>query len=566
MLSLLGVQALASLASTVRYPRARALAVVPAAVAGGLLLLLLLDNFTYTIFKFGALTTGEAGRIVYVTLVPVLMAVAGWKVFAWLTTVHRRRRAPVVAVSLAALLAAGQLSILVGASFGPSDQPGSSLPTSAASASAPPAPSPQTPAPRPNILFIGMDGVDARFLSAYGYERSTSPFLEKLRDETLFFENAFSNATRTHGSLVTLLTGRLPFNTKVTFPPTVLQGDDTRRNLPFLLKELGYSTLQLALRHYADAEDVNLFGFDAANYRWQNLKEFKPGEVSTSETDVFRAAAAERLDDRLAHLLFLEPVADTFAHVEGRAVVPKWRDERRVATLVDYFAEAQEPWFVHLHMMDTHCCDFAPDKKYFSGGEGRADMRDSAFREADQHVEQLFDALARTGRLERTIVVISSDHASNWLATERVPLMMRFPNAEPKGRVTANVQIADVAPTMLARLGVGVPAWMDGVPLLDPGNQTADRRIFGIADLDQRAGIAGMRLLLESGPPNYGVSAAMMIDGRHWYQINLHSGAMTSGEVVGHTGPARPTMPVEEARGLLLGVLNDAGFEVKGGT
>jgi hypothetical protein len=271
---------------------------------------------------------------------------------------------------------------------------------------------------------------------------------------------------------------------------------------------------------------------------------------------------AERLDQRLAHLLFMEPVADTFAHVEGRAVVPKWRDDRRVATLVDYFARAPEPWFVHLHMLDTHCCDYAPDKRHFSGGPSNAvDARDSAFLEADQHIEQLFDALAGTGRLDRTVVVISSDHASRWLVTERVPLMIRFPHATPKGRVAANVQLADVAPTMLAYLGVEAPAWMDGASLLDPGGLT-ERPIFGIADLEQRAGVAGLRLLLESGPPNYGVSAAMMVAGRHWFQINLRDGSMKSGEVAGHTGPDHPPISLDAARTLLTGALAEGGFRV----
>lgn len=33
---------------------------------------------------------------------------------------------------------------------------------------------------RPNILLLSIDGVDADRLSAYGYEKPTSPFLESL--------------------------------------------------------------------------------------------------------------------------------------------------------------------------------------------------------------------------------------------------------------------------------------------------------------------------------------------------------------------------------------------------
>ena len=556
LLPLLGIQALASFASAVAYPRLRAISVVPAALIGGVMLTLLLDNFTYTVFHFGILASGTVLRTLYATLVPLMMAIAGWKLYAWSGRLSARKQAPVFG------LACALFCIVVpplAARKPPAEPDARILPASRASGVA----SPQSSVARPNILFLGADGLDASLLSVYGYERKTTPFLEEIHDQTLFFENAFSNATRTHGALVTLLTGRLPFNTHVTFPPTVLQGEDGNRNIAKLLKEMGYTTLQLGLRHYADAEDANLFGFDAANYRWQNLQEFTPGEASASETDVFRSAVAERVDERLAHLYFLEPVADTFAHVEGDLVVPQWRDARRVETLVEYFRQTPEPWFVHLHMIDTHCCNFLPDEPRFTGGPSNAiDARDSTFREADLHIQQLFEALKSTGTLERTIVVINSDHASMWKAHERVPLMIRFPNATPHGRVSANVQLADVVPTMLDYLGAAIPGWVDGVSLLKLENQTKDRKIFGIADIERREGLPGLRLLLDSGPPNYGVSSAMMIAGHRWYLMNIHDGSVKSGEVVGHTRRVEPPLGDDEARALILKTVTDAGFKV----
>ena len=183
---------------------------------------------------------------------------------------------------------------------------------------------------RPNVLIIGIDGIDAQALSAYGYERATTPFLESLSEQSLFFENAFSNADGTHGSLVTLLTGRLPFETRVTFPPTALQGEDARRNLAMILKERGYATVQLGMRHYADANDMNLTGFDAVNYRWRFAEGLPSGRRWPTRHASFRAQVADRLDQRLGRLLGLEQTADAFAEVQGRKEVPAWRDERRV--------------------------------------------------------------------------------------------------------------------------------------------------------------------------------------------------------------------------------------------
>jgi arylsulfatase A-like enzyme len=420
-------------------------------------------------------------------------------------------------------------------------------------------------ADRPNILLLGADGLDATSLSVYGYERPTTPFLDEIQDDTLFFENAFSNVARTHGSLVTLLTGRLPFSTGVTFPPTVLQGEDANRTLPLLLKDLGYATLQLGMRHYADAEDTNVRGFDAANYRWQRLEELRPGAPVADETEVFRRAVAERINERLGRLFGISSAVDAFAHVEGRQVVPQWRDHRRVTTLVEYFKRAPEPWFVQLHLLDTHCCQWAPDRQHFTGGPSPViDARDSQIRETDSNIRRLFDALASTGRLDRTMVVISSDHASRWRITERIPLMIRFPGRAYAGRVRANVQIADVAPTVLKYLGVDVPQWMDGRPLVPPSGVPLNRPIIGVADVTAREGAAGTRQLRDHGSRNHGIRSVMMVEGHRWYAVTLTTSAVRSGDVAGHTNASAAPAAATEARlrQQLLSYVSSLGLEV----
>ncbi|MGE3705575.1 MAG: sulfatase-like hydrolase/transferase [Vicinamibacterales bacterium] len=549
LLPLLVAQVLASLVSALAYPRLRGAAYVPAAGICGFLLLVLFDNFTYTVFGFGIVSSGEALRLAYAALLPMLVLAAGWKLDAWMVSTVRRRSAVFAALGITALLLS--LPALTAEEKLPRQPDPSVLPALRAGAGE---------SDRPNILFLGIDGLDAAITSAYGYERPTTPFLDSIKDETVFYEHAFANVARTHGSLVSLLTGRLPFSTRVTFPPTLLQGADGDRTLPMLLKSLGYTTLQLGMRHYADAEDTNVRGFDAANYRWQRLEEIGRERAAADETAVFRAAVAERIDERLNRLFGTDPVADGFAHVEGRQVVPQWRDERRVATLVQYFASAPEPWFVHLHLLDTHCCNWTPARMHFTGGPSRSvDARDSQVREADDNVRRLFEALAAAGRLERTIVVVNSDHASNWKTTEQVPLMIRYPGRRMTGRVRQNVQIADVAPTVLSYLGADVPPWMDGVSLLNREKIPEDRPIFAISDIQSTAGPAGARQLKEGGARNYGASAVMMVLGDRVFELGLDTGELRSTPIPGQDAPQRPVTDAE-ARRRILELLAGAGL------
>ncbi len=351
LLPLLCVQAIVSVASGLGSPHLRWLAIVPGAMVGGVLLLQLIDNFTYTLFGFGVLTVGLSFRLIYAALLFALVACAGWTLAGWAAYVAARRHASMMALGLTALLT---LVPVV-------EAPSVAVP---ADLNAPPASVPIAGggSDHPNVLFLGLDGLDAPLLSAYGYARPTTPFLEIVRDQSLFFENAFANVGRTHGSLVTLLTGRLPFTTHVTFPPTVLQGEDAHRHLPAFLKSLGYAALQLGMRHFADAEDANLLGFDAANYRWQRVDQ-KERTGPSDEADAFRIAVAERLDERLGQLFGVRHAINGFAYIEGRQESPYWRDERRVSTLLRYFSSAPQPWFVHVHLLDTHCCNFEPSRQ-----------------------------------------------------------------------------------------------------------------------------------------------------------------------------------------------------------
>jgi glucan phosphoethanolaminetransferase (alkaline phosphatase superfamily) len=68
---------------------------------------------------------------------------------------------------------------------------------------------PASPA-SPNVLFIVVDALRADHLSSYGYDRPTSPTIDRLAQEGVLFESAFSAASYTAPSHASLLTGRYP--------------------------------------------------------------------------------------------------------------------------------------------------------------------------------------------------------------------------------------------------------------------------------------------------------------------------------------------------------------------
>jgi serine/threonine protein kinase len=129
--------------------------------------------------------------------------------------------------------------------------------------------------------------------------------------------------------------------------------------------------------------------------------------------------------------------------------------------------------------------------------------------------------------------------------------------------VRVNVQLADVAPTMVEYLGLAAVDWMEGLSLLQADRLPPGRSIFGVSDIKRRDGAPGLRLLRDGGPPNFGASAAMMIAGNAWFEISLLDGTLRSGDVTGHTGTRLTRVSEAAARAALQKKLASAGFAVE---
>jgi len=139
--------------------------------------------------------------------------------------------------------------------------------------------------------------------------------MEKMAKESLVSENSLTNNAHSAGSIVSLLTGKLPTTTKVVYAPDTLKGVNAYQHLPGILKQLGYRTLDLSIRHYADAMDLNLRnGFDVGNFRQhagQNvvlLQALRPFTGSLFATHwYFLERIYERISTRLRHI-FLQSI------------------------------------------------------------------------------------------------------------------------------------------------------------------------------------------------------------------------------------------------------------------
>ena len=119
----------------------------------------------------------------------------------------------------------------------------------------------------------------------------------------------------------------------------------------------------------------------------------------TAELSIFRRAVAERLTSRVSHILGVSRMVDHHAHVVQQRESLYWKDARRVRTAVSFIRELRPPWFMQVHLLDTHCCSWNPETP-FVGELGAGDERgrfDGEIREADQNIEKIISSL-RAGK------------------------------------------------------------------------------------------------------------------------------------------------------------------------
>jgi arylsulfatase A-like enzyme len=109
---------------------------------------------------------------------------------------------------------------------------------------------PAAPPGAPNILFIVIDTLRADHLSSHGYERLTSPTVDRLAREGALFETAFSTSPYTAPSHASLLTGQYPHQHQVQWSdrrPVLNGGHPT---LPEVLQARGYRTAAFSANHF----------------------------------------------------------------------------------------------------------------------------------------------------------------------------------------------------------------------------------------------------------------------------------------------------------------------------
>ena len=121
-----------------------------------------------------------------------------------------------------------------------------------------------TPPAPTKILLITIDTTRADHLSAYGYGRPTTPWLDVLARAGVRFENAYSAMPTTDPSHATMLTGQYP-RTHGIMRNAARRRDSSAPTLASWLAERGYTTAAITARLGLHPGRRGIAGFDHAD-------------------------------------------------------------------------------------------------------------------------------------------------------------------------------------------------------------------------------------------------------------------------------------------------------------
>lgn len=364
--------------------------------------------------------------------------------------------------------------------------------------------------PRANVIIYMTDALRADHLGCYGYDRPTSPDIDRFASQALLFEHAIAQAPWTTSSVASMLTGVYPNSHGVALPQHALPA--TLATMGEMLRDAGFMTAAFI----TNAAAGRAFGL---------ARGFAEHRLLTAR---LHRGTVHELSDRVNEELF------------------SWLDGRK---------DDGRPLFLYVHATDTHAPYTPPPefaRRFLDPGGARdlgmpegmpllADPGNPPDRSSIERLIDLYDAeiafndrnfgvflagLRDRGLYDDSLIFFLSDHGEEfyehgawqhmralYAESLRIPFIVKLPGAAaPRtGRSGILAQQVDILPTTMSLLGLDVPSQVEGrdlIAALDRREGGRPARGFSYFDRRRRKGVSVVdgdwkliQLQLQDQPP-----------------------------------------------------------------
>jgi len=368
---------------------------------------------------------------------------------------------------------------------------------------------------RPNIIFIIIDAVRARNVGAYGYDKPTTPNIDKIAQQGVLFRNAYSCTNATDSSLTSIFSGIYPLGHGILHHGGGLGDEEVKaftqsgiKLLPEILRSEGYSTIALdwlgrwhrrGYDYYSGITEVKLAG--PINHIVRTLsshkspQSLKAGMKHLRRRILSKTYAAKFTTERAINLIEKNRDNPFFLFIHYWDVHQGYSYPKHYSRLFRHLDYSQIPRSTekvrNLYSLSDKGLG-SLGVRLLSGSKTVVEQiaeYDGAIRYVDDELERLMEALKKHGIADQTLLIITSDHGESlsehqiyfdhhglYEVSIHVPLIMRYPEVLPGGKIIEGfVQHVDLVPTILDLLEIKHPQEdFDGeslMPLIRTGKE-----------------------------------------------------------------------------------------------
>lgn len=397
---------------------------------------------------------------------------------------------------------------------------------------------PKADSPTPRILFFVFDAWSAANVQLYGYPRRTMPNLERFAERCTVYHNHYTAGNFTVPGTASMLTGLHPWTHRaVQLTAGGVKPEHQSHNL-FAALESTHSTLGFSQNPYAD---IFLYQFEEyldtyLSNALFNLERRQISSLPIFDNDAQLAFASfenniVRNGKGPSGSLFLSLIARLNKLLRYSRFRQQYRNlypkslptaggvfllDQLVSGMTDIIRKFDSPTMAYFHVFPPHE-PYAPNRKTLSlfddgwtppekpihplSGHYSADEMLASRLRYDQYLAawdaefaHLLNELDTSGILEKSIVVITSDHGEMFERGEiehntfllsspvvHVPLLISLPGQTQRKDIHAFTSNVDLLPTLAHLADAPAPSWTEGrlLPGLG-GEEDPNRSIFSI--------------------------------------------------------------------------------------
>ena len=337
----------------------------------------------------------------------------------------------------------------------------------------------------PDVIVVVIDALRADHVSAYGYGRETSPFLDRLAEEGVLFERTLATSPYTLPSHASLLAGLYPYEHGVEWLEFDRFAEGDYPSIAEALRDMGYRTGAFSANPFWFTREQ---GFGRGFIRFEDFYHSAPDMA-------YRTVFGKIFEKILMPRLGMEDVPARKRATENTDRALRWiarEDDQPVFAFLNHFdvhdpylppqpyrsrfSEREEPGGILNWRLGRGETDLTPEEL-----EGEIEAYDGALAYVDDEIRRLVTEIEARRPDRDLLVIVTSDHGEAFgehgtylhgksLYREEilVPLVIRWPASVPAGvRVIRPVSHASIPATILDLVSGG-EAEAFGAPSLVP--------------------------------------------------------------------------------------------------